>query len=98
MSKKKIIFVAFFFSSIFAIFAYLFINQSYLLNNYKFKQQQKHVFSEKPLTIVSSNEVFSLSPDVVDLESKMRIYGNIYEGLVALDKNNNIIPALAISW
>lgn len=42
--------------------------------------------------------MISLKPYTVDFETKLRLYGNMYEGLIQVDKNNNIKPALALSW
>lgn len=74
MSNKKIIIGSIFFAGVFFAFAYLFLNQSYLINQYKFKKLQEHTFSEDVLTVVSSNEIVSFDSDAVDFETKMRIY------------------------
>lgn len=74
------------------------MNQSYLINQYKFKKLQEHTFVEQPLVLVSSNEATNLNSDAVNLSTKVRTYGNLYEGLVRFDHNNNIKPCLALSW
>jgi len=96
--KGKIIIGVILFVSLFLAFGYLFVNQSYLINQYKFKKLQEHTFIEDTLTIVSSSAVHEIKPDAVDFETKMRVYGNLYEGLVRFDQNNNIKSSLAISW
>lgn len=75
------------------------MNQNYLLNKYKLSKLKEHTFVEDTLTVVSAGELMTdLKPCVVDFETKMRLYGNLYESLVFFDKNNNIKPALAVSW
>ncbi len=96
--KGKIIIGVILFIILLLTFGYFFVNQSYLLNKYKFNKLQEHTFIEDTLTIVSSSDVQDLKPDAVDFETKMRVYGNLYEGLVRFDKNNNVKPSLAISW
>lgn len=49
------------------------------------------------LRIVLSTEATSISPYALNLNNGTRIR-NIYEGLVAFDRNLKIIPALAVSW
>lgn len=86
------------FLSLFFAFGYLFLNQSYLINQYNFNKVKQHTFIEDTLVLVSSSEIQNVNPDAVDFETKMRIYGNLYEGLVRFDASNNVKPALAISW
>lgn len=69
-----------------------------MLNKYKFSKLQEHTFIEDTLVLVSSSTIQDPLADAVDLETKVRVYGNLYEGLVRFDHDNNIKPALAISW
>ena len=54
-------------------------------------------FKNETLKIVSSTPVLDLSQYSIDLNSLIRT-SNIYEGLIAFDRNLKIIPALAVSW
>lgn len=49
------------------------------------------------LNIVLSTDATDLSPYALDLNNRLRT-ANVYEGLLAFDKNLKIIPALAVSW
>ncbi len=51
----------------------------------------------KSLTIALSTAATDLSPYSLNLNNLMRTR-NLYEGLVAFDRNLKIIPALALSW
>lgn len=54
-------------------------------------------YNEDTLTIVLNAPETDLSPYTLDLNDLIRT-ANIYQGLVAFDKNLKIIPALAVSW
>lgn len=53
--------------------------------------------TEGALTIVMNTEATDISPYGLNLNNATRIR-NIYEGLVAFDRNLKIVPALAVSW
>jgi len=54
-------------------------------------------FGKDKLIIVMSTEATDISPYGLNLNNATRI-GNIFEGLVAFDRNLKIVPSLAISW
>lgn len=59
-----------------------------------FGEQQ---YKEDVLIIVLNTSSTNLSPYSTNLNNAIRV-SNIYEGLVAFDRNLKIIPALAVSW
>ncbi len=52
----------------------------------------------KTLRMALSDDATTLDPHVANLAINIRLYSNIYEGLVMRDKDFNIAPALAASW
>lgn len=54
-------------------------------------------FRTDSLNITLNTPANDLSPYALDLNNGTRV-SNVYEGLIALDRNLNVIPALAISW
>jgi len=50
------------------------------------------------LTIGSAKDAFSLDPGETNDWASTKIYNNIFDTLVALDKESNIIPHVAKSW
>lgn len=53
---------------------------------------------EQVLIIGLENEVQSLDPILINETYTARVAWQIYEGLVELDANNNLVPALAETW
>ena len=65
-------------------------------------EKSKNLFSgvgqqEEVLTVVLNEQATDISPYSLNLNNLIRT-ANIYQGLVAFDKNLKIIPALAVSW
>jgi len=83
----------------FLIFAALmgFINQDFLLEDLPDKIFGSHSFKNETLKIVLSNPATDLSQHSLNLNNLIRT-ANVYEGLVAFDRNLKTIPALAVSW
>jgi peptide/nickel transport system substrate-binding protein len=50
------------------------------------------------LRVSLADDATTLDPHVANLVVNTRLLSNIYEGLVAFDKDLRIVPALAISW
>jgi len=92
MSKKDILIG-------FVIFLALivFIKKDYFLGTLPTRIFGLHHFKNETLKIVLSTPASDLSKFNIDLNTLIRT-SNIYEGLVAFDRNLKIIPALAVSW
>ncbi len=59
---------------------------------------KKTVASSHDLLIGTETDITTLDPNKVLDPHVIRIEGQIYEGLVGLDENNQVIPRLAESW
>jgi peptide/nickel transport system substrate-binding protein len=51
-----------------------------------------------PLRIAHESEALSFDPTLLPETATMSVLGNFYEGLVRLDADNRMLPALAESW
>ncbi|MBN1258464.1 hypothetical protein JXA05_01770 [Candidatus Peregrinibacteria bacterium] len=74
----------------------------FLKKDFLFEQGKKMLFGpqkfqENTLSIVLNTPETGLSPFSVNLNDALRT-ANIYQGLVAFDKNLKIVPSLAVSW
>jgi peptide/nickel transport system substrate-binding protein len=74
-----------------------FIKKDVILEKSKKILFSREQYNENTLTIVLNAPETDLSPYTINLNNLIRT-ANIYQGLVAFDKNLKIIPALAVSW
>lgn len=75
----------------------VFIKKDFFFTELPNKIFNSHRYKSDSLRIVMNTPVTDLSPYSLNLNNLIRT-ANIYEGLVAFDKNLKIIPALAVSW
>lgn len=75
----------------------IFINKDFFFISLPNKILGPQRFKGDILEIVLNNSATSLSPYNLNLNNQIRT-SNIYEGLVAFDRNLKIVPALAVSW
>lgn len=75
----------------------VFINQDYFFNDLPNKIFGAHHYKKETMRIVLNTPATNLSEYSLNLNNLIRT-ANIYEGLVAFDRNLRIIPALAVSW
>ncbi len=92
MSKKEILIGILILLSLFG-----FIKKDFLFEELPKKIINKNAYKEANLRIVTNTPATDLSEYSLDLNNLIRT-ANIYEGLVAFDRNLKIIPALATSW
>jgi len=92
MNKKTIIF-----GVLLAIALVVFIKKDFFLEKTKELIYGGQHYKEDVLKIVLNEPETGISPYLLDLNNRIRS-GNIFEGLVAFDRNLKIIPALAVSW
>jgi len=74
-----------------------FLNKDFLLEELPTKIFGPHRYEKNPLNITLNTPATDLSPYSLNLNNQIRT-ANIYEGLVAFDRNLRVIPALAVSW
>jgi peptide/nickel transport system substrate-binding protein len=92
MSKRDI------FIGILIFFALIiFINQDFFFNDLPNKIFGPQHYKKETLQIVLNTPATDLSEYSLNLNNLIRT-ANIYEGLVAFDRNLRFIPALAVSW
>ena len=92
MSKKNILIGILILA---ALCSYVF--KDYLTKDLPTKIFGSHVYKKETLKIVLNTPAIDLSEYSIDLTTLIRT-ANMYEGLVAFDRNLKIIPALAVSW
>jgi len=90
---KKNIFIGF----LIFIALLAFINKDYVTKELPTKIFGSHSFKEETLRIVTNTATNDLSEYSINLNTLLRT-ANIFEGLIAFDKNLRIVPALAVSW
>ena len=74
-----------------------FIKKDFFLKELPDKIFGPQRYKEETLVIVLNTPATDLSPYSLNLNNLIRT-ANIYEGLVAFDRNLRIIPSLAVSW
>ncbi|MBU0577728.1 hypothetical protein KJ742_03745 [Patescibacteria group bacterium] len=74
-----------------------FIKKDYLIDKSSDLLFGGRDYKEEVLTIVLSESATDISPYSLNLNNLIRS-ANIYQGLVAFDRNLKIIPSLAVSW
>ena len=74
-----------------------FIKKDFFLKELPNKIFGTQRYEEETLTIVLNTPATDLSPYSLNLNNLIRT-ANIYQGLVAFDRNLRITPALAVSW
>lgn len=87
----------FFFGFLIFIALLAFLNQDYLFNQLPNKILGPDYIKNDTLTITLNTPATNLSEYSLNLNNLLRT-ANIYEGLVAFDRNLKTIPALAVSW
>lgn len=92
MSKKEILI-----GLLILIFLAIFIKKDFLFKDLPRQIINKNPYREANLRIALNTPAADLSEYSLDLNSLIRT-ANVYEGLVAFDRNLKIIPALAVSW
>lgn len=92
MSKKDIII------GLLILFALIgFLNKDFLIQELPTKLFGPHRYEKTPLVIALNTAATELSPYRLNLSNQIRT-ANLYEGLLAFDRNLKVIPALAVSW
>ena len=74
-----------------------YIKRDFIINNAKELIFGGQEYKEEVLSIVLNEPATDISPYSLNLNNLIRT-SNIYQGLVAFDKNLKTIPALAVSW
>ena len=74
-----------------------FIKKDFIINELPSLILGSQNFNEKPIKIVLKNPATNLSPYNIEHDNLIRT-SNVYEGLVAFDGGQKIIPSLAYSW
>lgn len=92
MSKKEI-----FIGILIAMALVVFIKKDYFFETLPGKFLGSESYKSETLQIVLNTSATDLSPYSLDLNNLIRT-ANVYEGLVAFDRNLKITPALAVSW
>ena len=92
MNKKNIIF-----GVLLVIALIVFIKKDFFAEKFDKFINAGQSYKEDVLKIVLNEPETDISPYSLDLNNKIRS-GNIFEGLVAFDRNLKIVPALAVSW
>lgn len=90
---KKDIFIGFLIVAALIVF----LNKDYFFTTLPTKIFGPQRFKSQTLQIVLSTPATDLSQYSLNLNNLIRT-ANVYEGLVAFDRNLRIIPALAVSW
>ena len=92
MSKKNI-----FIGLLILIALFVFIKKDFFLEELPNKIFGPQRYEEETLAIVLNTPATDLSPYSLNLNNLIRT-ANIFEGLVAFDRNLKVVPALAVSW
>ena len=74
-----------------------YMNKDFLIKDLPAKIFGSHSYKSETLKIVLNTPTDDLSEYSINLNTLIRT-ANIYEGLVAFDRNLKIVPALAVSW
>lgn len=96
---KQILFYLVIFSILGLLVVQLFFKEEFdsLREKYFHSAAQTEIKDDKSLTIVYSSSPDSLDPTAYDSITRGRTL-NVYEGLVAMDRNLRAKPSLALSW